>query len=83
MRRLALAAKPLVKQDNGRGAAMDPGQILLSSFEITDHGKAVLAAEQDFVISNGIDKWLGGIHLRGKESAWRWDDESRQLLVSL
>jgi len=83
MRRLALAPKPLVKQDNGRAAAMDPGQILLSSFEITDHGKAVLAGEQDFVISNGIDKWLGGIHLRGKESAWRWDDESRQLLVSL
>ena len=48
-----------------------------------ENGEAVLAGEQDFVISNGIDKWLGGIHLRGKESPWRWDDESRQLLVSL
>ncbi len=62
---------------------MDAAQILLSSFEITDHGRAVLAGEQDFVIINGIDKWLGGIHLRGKESAWRWDDESQQLLISL
>jgi len=83
MRRMALATKPLVKQNNGRGAGVDPAQILLSSFEITDDGKAVLAGEQDFVISNGIDKWLGGIHLRGKEAAWRWDDESQQLLVSL
>ena len=83
MRRLALAPKPLVKQNNGHDWSMDAAQILLSSFEITDYGKAVLAGEQDFVITNGIDRWLGGIHLRGKESAWRWDEESQQLLVSL
>ncbi|MFN2577871.1 MAG: hypothetical protein ABR607_09310 [Pyrinomonadaceae bacterium] len=83
MRRLALAPNPLLKQKNGPGAGKDPGSMLLSSFEITDDGKAVLAGEQDFVITNGIDKWLGGIHLRGRESAWRWDEDSQQLLVSL
>ena len=83
MRRLALAPRPLLKQNNGHAWSMDAVQILLSSFEITDYGKAVLAGEQDFVITNGIDRWLGGIHLRGKESAWRWDEESQQLLVSL
>jgi len=83
MRRLTMTPNPLLTQKNGRSAAMDPVQILLSSFEITDHGKAVLTGAEDFVITNGIDKWLGGIHLRGKESAWRWDDESQQLLVSL
>ena len=83
MRSLTMTPKPLLNQKRGPAGTMDPLQILLSSFEITDHGKAVLAGEQDFVITNGIDKWLGGIHLRGKESAWRWDDESQQLLVSL
>ena len=78
-----MTPKPLLNRKRGPAGTMDPLQILLSSFEITDHGKAVLAGEQDFVITNGIDKWLGGIHLRGKESAWRWDDESQQLLVSL
>jgi len=83
MRRLTTTTKPLLKQKNGRSTAMDPVEIFMSAFEITDHGKAVLAGEEDFVITNGIDKWLGGIHLRGKESAWRWDDDSQQLLVSL
>jgi hypothetical protein len=27
--------------------------------------------------------WLGGVHLHGKESQWRWDDDTQQLLVSL
>jgi hypothetical protein len=57
--------------------------IFLSTFEITERGQAVIAGAEDSVARNGIDLWLGGIHLQGKESAWRWDEESRQLLVSL
>jgi hypothetical protein len=26
------------------------------------------------VALNGIDRWIGGVHLTGQRSAWRWDD---------
>lgn len=83
MRRLATAPVPLLKQKNGGNSAHDPARMLLSSFEITEQGKAVLAGAEDFVIQNGIDMWLGGVYLHGKESQWRWDDDTEQLLVSL
>lgn len=84
LKRLADAATPaLTLTVAGRRAAADPAQMLLSSFEITDYGKAVFIGEEDFVRSNGIDHWLGGVHLLGSESPWRWDEEAQELLVSL
>ena len=75
--------KPLLIQDNHRHWSKDSAQMLLASFALTDVGKAVLAGEEDFVVMNGIETWLGGIHLSGKEAAWRWDEDAQQLLVSL
>jgi len=83
MRRLATAQVPLLKHKNGGNSAPDPVRMLFSAFEITERGEAVLAGAEDFVIKNGIDMWLGGVHLQGKESQWRWDDDTQQLLVSL
>ena len=80
---LMTARKPLLVQSNSNHWSKDSAQMLLASFELTDDGKAVLAGEEDFVAANGIDTWLGGIHLKGNEAAWRWDEESRQLMVSL
>lgn len=77
------ARKPLLIQHNAGPWPKDSAQMLLASFELTDDGKAVLAGEEDFVVANGIDTWLGGIHLSGPEAAWRWDEDARQLLVSL
>jgi hypothetical protein len=25
--------------------------------------------------------WLGGVHLEGKEAAWRWDEEKNKLVT--
>ena len=83
MHRLATAPLPLLTQKNGGNSADDPARMLLSSFELTELGAAVLAGEDDFVIRNGIDLWLGGVHLKGKESPWRWDEQGQELLVSL
>jgi hypothetical protein len=84
LKRLAGAAIPaLTLTVPDRRVATDPAQMLLSSFEITEFGKAVLTGEEDFVSSNGIDHWLGGVHLMGSESPWRWDDQAQELLVSL
>jgi hypothetical protein len=84
LKRLAAAKIPaLTLTVPDRRAATDQSQMLLSSFEITEYGKAVLADEEDFVRSNGIDHWLGGVHLVGSEAAWRWDEGAQELLVSL
>jgi hypothetical protein len=40
---------------------------------ITDLGKQVLAGDEDYVRLRGIDKWIGGVHLHGPESRWRWN----------
>ena len=82
LKRLVDAATPLLTLSvEGNGAATDQAQMLLSSFEISEYGKAVLAGEEDFVNSNGIDIWLGGIHLVGSETHWRWDEQAQELLV--
>lgn len=46
--------------------------------KITPEGQAVLRCEADHVRLNGIDRWLGGVHLRS-DHVWRWDSESKSL----
>jgi hypothetical protein len=40
----------------------------------TDAGRRVLAGAEDHVALNGIDRWIGGVHLVGRAVSWRWDD---------
>jgi hypothetical protein len=84
LKRLTNASVPLLKVSGGvERAKMDGAQMLLSTFELTECGKAVMAGDQDFVVSNGIDYWLGGVHLEGSEAQWRWEEQVQELLVSL
>jgi hypothetical protein len=81
LKQLAQAPTPLLTLNSSvTGASMDAAEMLLSTFEVTDAGKAVLDGKEDFVRRNGIDSWLGGVHLKGIESDYRWDDQARQLL---
>lgn len=81
LKRLAETSTPLLTLSDGVKSALDSAQILLSSFEITELGQAVLEGEQDFGRRNGIDYWLGGAHLEGDEAPWRWDEDAKELLV--
>ncbi len=49
------------------------------TFEITAGGETILKGKADFVEMNGIDTWLGGVHLLGRDRVWRWDDQARNL----
>jgi len=51
------------------------GGALRGSVTLTDAGRAVLAGEQDRIATCGIDRWLGGVHLRSDVDMWRWDDQ--------
>ncbi len=42
---------------------------------MTALGREVLAGRADHARVNGIDRWVGGVHLRGRAPAWRWDAE--------
>lgn len=46
---------------------------------LTATGHAVLAGKKDNVDINGVDRWLGGVHLKGKQASWRWDASRENL----
>lgn len=54
-----------------------------SSVSITETGLRVLRGQDDYIRLNGIDRWLGGVHLSGSEAAWRWDKEAQHLFATL
>jgi hypothetical protein len=41
-------------------------------YRLTPAGERVLAGESDARQLNGIDRWLGGVHLQGRGPVWRW-----------
>ena len=49
-----------------------------TSIELTEAGHAVLDGRADHVHLNGIDRWIGGVHLRGKD-VWRLHPETKKL----
>ncbi|HET7460787.1 MAG TPA: DUF1835 domain-containing protein [Longimicrobium sp.] len=73
---LAAGEHPLVSI--GPGARDD----IHRAVALTDAGRAVLDGREDRVRLNGIDRWLGGVHLHGREAAWRWDAGARTLVAA-
>jgi hypothetical protein len=47
---------------------------------MTDIGARVLAGDADQIALNGIDRWIGGVHLRGHHVPWRWDDGTETVI---
>ncbi|MET9626557.1 hypothetical protein ABZX92_03750 [Lentzea sp. NPDC006480] len=47
------------------------------TLRLTPAGADVLAGRADHVTLNGIDRWLGGVHLLGD---WRWDEGMETLV---
>jgi len=81
LRRMGEAPEPLLNIKNGNESdpKVNSENFHQMSFEITEAGDAVLNARADFVEMNGIDTWLGGVHLQGRTDLWRWDDKARKL----
>lgn len=49
-----------------------PAAFLNQRLYLTKAGQAVLECTADATHLNGIDRWVGGVHLQGT-SAWRWN----------
>lgn len=73
LRRLASGSMPLIRLEPG---ATTRSQKLL----LTATGRDVLAGREDRIRLEGIDRWLGGVHLQGKKAQWRWDGERSRLV---
>lgn len=52
-----------------------------NEFSITDAGRQLLEGKADWIkLQGGIDRWLGGVHLTGDSTKWRWDNEKKTLI---
>jgi hypothetical protein len=75
MDEMARGPHPLVRLDPpGRPVERTTG------VHLTDTGARVLAGQADQIALNGIDRWIGGVHLRGHHVPWRWDDGTEAIV---
>lgn len=75
LRVLGSSPMPLIRLEAGPG-----GLIRNLRLSLTSTGREVLEGREDWVQLHGIDRWLGGVHLHGRESQWRWDGERSRLV---
>lgn len=77
---LSKGSEPLLKITNAPAEpALEPDVIKRARLTLTKTGQSVLAGKADFIKLNGVDRWLGGVHLFGKEKVWRWHDPAGRL----
>jgi hypothetical protein len=75
---LARCGRPLVETvDRG---PFDIRLHPIAALTITEAGVGVLEGREDHIRWNGINRWIGGVHLQGDEAPWRWDPAAGQLI---
>jgi hypothetical protein len=75
--RLATAPVPLLELDPP-GGEVTAG----TGLRPTPAGRRVLRGEADHVALNGIDRWVGGVHLHGHAARWRWDEGTESVAAT-
>ncbi len=69
MEGLARGPHPLLDLDPPGGPVTRATRLRL-----TETGARVLDGRADQVTLNGVDRWIGGVHLRGHQVPWRWNE---------
>jgi hypothetical protein len=77
---LAGGPAPLLRLVDGGLPSADPREAMERHATLTDAGRDVLGGHADAVRTNGIDRWIGGVHLQGREVPWRWDDAAESIV---
>jgi hypothetical protein len=75
MGQLAQGPEPLLRLDPP-GRPVQPA----TGVRLTGAGERVLAGQADQITLNGIDRWIGGVHLQGHHVPWRWDDGTEAII---
>ena len=55
-------------------------EFAMQHYELTETGHDVLAGRADHAELNGIDRWIGGVHLTGHRPRWRWDPVAGEVI---
>jgi hypothetical protein len=81
LRRIANVPQPLlvISDVKQKPLTTDAGPVIEASLEITETGRAVMNGQKNFITLNGIDLWLGGVHLESNKPGWQWDEHSQTL----
>ncbi|HEX5872048.1 MAG TPA: DUF1835 domain-containing protein [Longimicrobium sp.] len=74
--RLAGGAQPLLALEADPDDSADP---MRRRAAITEVGREALWGRADAVWINGIDRWIGGVHLSGRDARWRWDADAERI----
>lgn len=62
-----------------KGAWCQNGQVDPVTFQATSIGMAVVCGKKDWLSLKPIDRWVGGLHLRGSK-VWRWNPFRRRVV---
>jgi hypothetical protein len=73
---LARARTPLLAAEPPTGAVGAGTRVRL-----TAAGRRVLGGDADQVALNGVDRWIGGVHLAGPDRPWRWDEGTESIVA--
>ncbi|MBO3750714.1 hypothetical protein J5X84_31945 [Streptosporangiaceae bacterium NEAU-GS5] len=75
MEQMAAGPHPLLALDPPGGPVEGA-----TGLRLTEAGARVLAGQADRIALNGIDRWIGGVHLQGHDVPWRWDDGTETIV---
>ena len=76
LRRLGKGSHPMLRTSHDPDSPFAEARVA-----ITEDDRRVAAGAADQVELDGIDYWLGGVHLQGRRSAWRWDEEAGRIVA--
>lgn len=80
LRNFVCAEHPLLQFAEPFEGKIDNREFFRSILELTEDGRRVLAGRTDHVALNGVDRWISGVHLEGKQVHWRWDRKVRSVV---
>jgi hypothetical protein len=81
LKQLGTAPNPFLTFENGQSlhGLIDSTKLNKTKVVLTPQGEAALRGEADYVEMNGVDEWLGGVHLQ-TDRVWRWDEASEKIV---
>jgi hypothetical protein len=82
LRNLVRAEHPLLEFAKPFAGKFQTWEFNGATLALTNVGRRVLAGKDDAVALNGIDRWIGGVHLHGKSVRWRWDGKARSVIAA-
>jgi Domain of unknown function (DUF1835) len=80
LRNFVRAPIPLLRFAEPFEGKVEKNEFARSILELTEVGRRVLVGKADHVALNGVDRWIGGVHLEGRRVGWRWDGKAGSIV---